>query len=157
MADHAALIDTFYTAFARRDHQGMAACYLPDATFSDPVFQGLSGPEVTAMWRMLCERGADLELTHSQVQASDSSGSAHWDARYTFSGTGRSVHNEIDATFTFRDGLIATHVDTFDLWKWTRMALGPTGWLLGWTPIIQNKVRGTARKNLEAFMAKGAE
>ena len=76
------------------------------------------------MWRMLCKRGLDLELTHSDVQADDERGSARWAADYTLSGTGRAVHNEIEASFRFRDGLIAEHVDRFDLWRWSRQALG---------------------------------
>jgi ketosteroid isomerase-like protein len=153
---HAALINSFYEAFARRDHAAMAACYAPDATFSDPVFQDLRGEEVTSMWRMLCERGTDLELTHRDVRAQGDSGSAHWDADYTFSATGRRVHNSIDARFVFRDGLIAQHVDSFSLWAWTRQALGPVGVLLGWSPPVRNKVRSQARANLHEFMAARA-
>jgi ketosteroid isomerase-like protein len=148
-----ALINRFYEAFARRDHQGMAACYAPEAKFSDPVFQDLHGEEVTSMWRMLCERGTDLALEHRDVHADDERGSAHWDAHYTFSATGRHVHNSIDASFVFRDGLIAEHEDSFGLWRWSRQALGPSGLLLGWSPPVQNKVRAQARENLRRFMA----
>jgi ketosteroid isomerase-like protein len=150
---NAALINTFYEAFARRDHAAMAACYSADAHFSDPVFTDLRGDEVRAMWRMLCERGTDLELSHSAVEADDSAGSARWQADYTFSGTGRRVHNEIAASFRFADGLIVEHADRFSLWSWSRQALGPTGLVLGWSPVVRNKVRSQARENLEAFMA----
>ena len=92
-AANAALIERFYEAFARRDHEAMASCYAPDARFSDPVFQDLNGDEVRAMWRMLCERAIDLELSHSGVRAEGDRGSAHWDADYTFTATGRRVHN----------------------------------------------------------------
>jgi ketosteroid isomerase-like protein len=152
-AANEALIDRFYSAFARRDHGEMAACYAEDAHFSDPVFQDLYGDEVRAMWRMLCERGLDLELRHSHVEAGDETGSAHWEADYTFSGTGRQVHNEIDATFVFRDGLIAEHTDRFGLWKWARQALGPVGLIAGWSPPVQGRIRAQARENLRAFMA----
>jgi ketosteroid isomerase-like protein len=154
-AANRAVIDRFYEAFARKDHAAMGACYAPDASFSDPVFQDLRGDEVRAMWRMLCERGTDLELSHSEVEAEGDCGSAHWVADYTFSGTGREVHNEIEASFRFADGLIAEHTDSFDLWLWTRQALGPVGMIAGWSPPLQNKVRGQARENLRAFMAAG--
>ena len=152
-AANAALIERFYEAFARRDHESMAICYGPDPTFSDEVFKDLRGPEVAAMWRMLCTRGTDLALEHSDVRAEGERGWAHWDAHYTFSATGRTVHNSIDASFVFRDGLIVEHVDRFDLWKWTRQALGPVGILLGWSPPLRNKVRAQARQNLSEFMA----
>jgi ketosteroid isomerase-like protein len=141
-----ALIEQFYTAFSRKDAAAMGACYAPDATFSDPVFRDLKGAQVPAMWRMLCERGADLQVTHRDVRGDDASATAHWDAAYTFSQTGRKVQNAIDARFTFKDGKIATHVDSFDLWNWTRMALGTPGVVLGWSPMVQNKVRDQAMK-----------
>jgi ketosteroid isomerase-like protein len=154
MHDNEKLIHTFYEAFAKRDHETMASCYHDDVRFSDPVFPDLKGPEAGAMWRMLCERGTDLVVTHSQVSADDGAGSAHWDADYTFSATGRMVHNSIDARFRFRDGKIIEHTDTFDLWKWSRMALGMPGILLGWSPIVRNKVRGQAGGQLKKFMQK---
>jgi ketosteroid isomerase-like protein len=148
---NAALIERFYAAFARRDAAAMTACYAPDARFTDPVFD-LTGPEVGAMWSMLCERGKDLALAWRDVRADDVTGSAHWEPRYTFSATGRPVHNVIDAAFTFRGGRIATHVDRFDLWRWTRMALGAKGTLLGWTPMVRNAIRAQARRGLYAWM-----
>lgn len=146
-----ALINSFYKAFAERDGEAMAACYHPDATFDDPVFPGLGHREVTGMWRMLCDRATDLDVTWSDVAADDSSGTAHWEADYTFS-TGRKVHNVIDANFEFRDGMIVRHRDDFDFYRWSRMALGPLGVALGWTPLVRNKVRGQARAQLDRFL-----
>jgi len=154
MHANATLITHFYDAFARRDGAAMAACYTDDATFSDPVFRGLRGREVGGMWQMLCEGAQDLEVRASKISADDTTGAAHWDADYTFSASGRAVRNRIDAVFTFRDGRIATHVDTFALWRWTRMALGPAGVLLGWSPPLQGKLRKTARKGLDKWLAK---
>jgi len=101
---------------------------------------------------MLCERGTDLVLEFRDVHADDSSGRAHWDALYTFSQTGRKVLNRIDASFTFRDGKILRHQDSFGLWRWTRQALGPIGLVLGWSPLVQNKVRAQAMKALDKYM-----
>ena len=111
-----ALIDRFYSAFGARDGATMAACYTPDATFSDPVFQGLTGDEPGAMWRMLTERADDLRIELLEREADDQRGSAHWLAHYTYSQTGRPVKNDVHASFRFRDGLIAEHVDDFDLY-----------------------------------------
>jgi ketosteroid isomerase-like protein len=154
--DHQKLIQTFYTAFQQRDHAGMIACYHPDIHFSDPVFTDLHGNRAKAMWHMLCERGTDLQITFSDIQANGRFATAHWEATYTFS-TGRPVHNVIDAAFQFQDDLIIDHQDRFDLWRWTRMALGPTGVFLGWTPMVQKKVRETAVAGLDKFMAQHPE
>lgn len=153
MHPNAALIETFYRAFQRRDADAMAACYTPDVRFSDPAFGPLTGSDAGDMWRMLCSRAKDLEVRFSDVAADDKRGSAHWEADYLFSQTGRTVHNRIDATFEFRDGLIAVHDDVFDLWRWSRQALGLPGMLLGWSPIVRNKVRSQALRGLAAFRA----
>lgn len=154
MHSHAALLEKFYGAFQERDHATMASCYHPEVVFSDPVFPHLEGPRAGAMWHMLCERGKDLKLEYSGIQADDQGGQAHWEAWYTFSQTGRKVHNVIDASFQFRDGLIVEHKDHFDLWRWSRQALGAPGLLLGWTPIIGNAVRKKAGQGLDLFLEK---
>jgi hypothetical protein len=105
------------------------------------------------MWRMFCETpGSDLMVTFRDVEADDARGTAHWDARYTFSLTGRKVENSIDASFEIEHGKIVRHTDRFDFWKWSRMALGVPGVLLGWTPIVRGKVQSQARDRLEKFM-----
>ncbi len=142
------LIERFYAAFDRKDGDAMAACYHPEARFSDPAFGELRGREVGDMWRMLTGRAADLTV---ELREHDDA-SARWIARYTFGRTGRKVVNDVRATFAFRDGLIAEHDDRFSFHAWSRQALGPVGLLLGWTPILRGKVRGQARADLERFM-----
>ena len=65
-------------------------------------------------------------------------------------------HDIIDATFEFANGKIICHADTFDLWRWAGMALGPKGKLLGWLPPIKNAIHKTAMKGLDAFKTKRA-
>jgi ketosteroid isomerase-like protein len=151
------LIEQFYTSFQQHDYKGMIACYHPQVEFSDPVFLTLKGKRASAMWHMLIERGKELTLEFGGIQASNEVGKAHWEAKYPFSGTGRQVHNIIDANFRFQGGKIFRHDDHFDLWRWTRMALGTSGILLGWSPIVQNKVRTTARASLDKFIAQHPE
>ena len=150
MHPNAALVDRLYGAFRARDSAAMAACYLPDATFRDPIFD-VRGREVADMWTMFCDRGRDLVLDWKVLAADDAAGHARWEPRYTFSVTGRPVHNRIESRFTFRDGRIASHVDDFSLWRWSRMALGPKGAALGWTPFVQKAIRGEARRNFDRW------
>ncbi|MBX3162706.1 MAG: nuclear transport factor 2 family protein [Deltaproteobacteria bacterium] len=153
MHPNARTIETFYEAFGRRDAAGMIACYHADVWFSDPAFGDLRGPRAGAMWKMLCERATSLEIVASGISADDAVGRAHWEAKYEFSATGRNVHNKIDAAFEFRDGKIIRHADTFDLWRWAGMALGPKGKLLGWLPPVKAAIRKQARKGLAQYEA----
>ena len=146
------LIERFYEAFGRLDGDAMAACYAPAARFSDPVFVGLEGAQPGAMWRMLTGRAREFEVRLAESEAGPERGSAHWLADYTFS-TGRRVHNDVRAEFQFRDGLIIDHRDSFSFYAWARQALGPVGVALGWTPVLQAKVRREARAGLDAYMA----
>jgi len=145
-------LDRFFIAFANRDGESMAACYHADARFRDPVFD-LRGSDVGAMWRMLCSRSTDLRVVAANVHGNAAAGSADWHAWYTFSTTGRRVHNIVHSRFTFRDGLIGEQVDTFGFWRWSRQALGMPGVLLGWTPMLRRKVQATARTALDRFVA----
>ena len=155
MSANKELIENFYSAFQNKDYKAMAACYHPDAYFRDEAFE-LKGKQIAAMWHMLCERGADLELTYS---VSDNNGvvSAHWEPRYTFSQTGRLVHNIVDAEFEFKDEKIIRHIDHFDFWRWSRQSLGTPGLLLGWTSFLKNKTGKMANKSLTSFINKHAE
>ncbi|NVM90014.1 ketosteroid isomerase-like protein [Variovorax sp. SG517] len=160
-ATNAQTIERFYSAFAKLDAPAMEACYAPDAVFDDEAFSLRGRREVGGMWRMLAggtkAKGADVwKLTWRDVKANDDgTGSAHWDAHYRFTATGRIVDNSIDARFTFTpDGLIATHRDSFPFWTWSRQALGTPGLLLGWSPMLRNKVRATAAANLATFLAR---
>ena len=153
MHPNEALIERFYGAFGERDGDTMASLYAPDARFHDPVFEDLSGTEAGEMWRMLTGRANDLRIELLEHDATDGEGSAHWRAHYTFAQTGRPVVNDIQAKFRFRDGQIAEHVDDFSFYSWARQALGPTGLLLGWTPVVRSSVRRRARAGLDEFQA----
>jgi ketosteroid isomerase-like protein len=147
------VIRQLYACFSRKDYRGMAACYHPDAAFSDAVFE-VKGKQIAAMWHMLCESAKDLSVQCRQWQADGVQGTADWEATYTFSRTGRKVHNLIHAQFEFSEGKIIRHRDTFRFWRWASMALGTTGLLLGWMPFIRNQVRKTAAANLRKFLDK---
>jgi ketosteroid isomerase-like protein len=148
------LIERFYGAFGDHDGATMAACYSPDAHFSDPVFPDLRGEEPGAMWRMLTGGSTDLRIELREHEADDRRGSAHWIAHYTFTDTGRPVVNDVRASFRFAGGLIAEHRDEFDFHRWARQALGLPGLLLGWTPLIRSAVRKRARGRLDEFLAE---
>lgn len=148
------LIRQLYEAFQRGDPDAMAACYRPNATFSDGAFPHLAGAEIGAMWRMLLRRGAVERTIFTDIRANETSGSGHWEAWYTFSG--RLVHNRIDSRFTFLDGLIASHHDSFDFARWAGQALGWPGKVFGrlpmTRPVVQRIVQKRARRRLATFM-----
>ena len=148
---NSALITRLYEAFAQLDAEAMSACYTDDVLFSDPAFGELRGAQVGDMWRMLTSRAKDFSVVFDRVRADDQTGSAHWVATYLFSQTGRTVVNDIQARFVFRDGKICEHHDHFDMWRWSRQALGLKGLLLGWTPLVRNAVRAQALKGLKTF------
>jgi hypothetical protein len=153
-------LSRFYTAFAALDADTMAACYATDATFEDPAFSLKGRREIAGMWHMLCastlaRHRQDWRLEFRDVRADDSTGHAHWEAHYRFSVSNRLVHNLVEADFTFSpDGLIASHTDRFDFWRWSRQALGYGGWVLGWAPFFQRQVRVQTRAALNNYLAR---
>jgi len=149
---NSALINKFYSAFQQKDAASMNACYAEDASFEDPAFGKLNGKQVPAMWAMLIERGSkELTVTHKIIDVSDTHVTASWEAIYTFSQTLRMVHNKISAEFVIENGLIKSHKDHFNIWKWSSMALGLPGMLLGWSSFMKGKIRKQALKSLEKY------
>ncbi|WP_313738620.1 nuclear transport factor 2 family protein [Pseudomonas sp.] len=151
---HRALIERFYQAFQRRDAEAMIACYSDDVVFDDPVFGRLQGQDAGDMWRMLVGRAEQLQVSVDQVAADAEQGQAHWQARYRFGPKKRWVANDCQARFSFRDGLICRHGDSFDFWRWSRQALGAPGLFLGWSSSLRSKVRQQAIASLRAFQQR---
>ncbi len=160
LTDNSATIHRFYKAFAVLDAKTMDECYAVDACFTDEVFTLNGRREISGMWAMLCDAikgsGRDVwALEYGQVTSAGDKGSAHWEAHYRFSATGRLVENHIGTQMRFDEvGLIVEQVDHFDFWRWSRQALGAPGFLLGWTSFLKNKVQAQARSNLDKYLAR---
>lgn len=149
------LIEEFYGGFTNGNAKTMASCYHKEIQFQDPAFGILKGKDASDMWEMLIEKSkGNLKVEFSEVKADENTGSAKWVATYNFSKTNRNVKNEIQASFEFKDGLIIRHTDHFDIWKWTRQALGLSGYLLGWTGFMQKKIQQQALHSLRVFQQK---
>ena len=148
--DNKQIIEKFYRSFAASDADGMISCYAENIEFRDPAFGELKGNDAKNMWRMLL-RNRGIKITFDNVKADDKTGSADWIAEYVFSRTGRKVINKVSATFEFLDGKIIKHTDRFNLWKWAGQALGLKGYLLGWTPMIQQKIQRQTNALLKKF------
>lgn len=145
------LIKKFYTSFSDGNIKGMIACYHKDITFQDPAFGRLKGERAVKMWQMLLsQKKANTKITFNNIQASSKNGKANWTAEYIYEK--RKVINKVSAEFKFKDGKIIEHIDTFDLWKWTKQAMGITGYLIGWTSFIKSKIQSTTNQKLDTFI-----
>ena len=152
----ATIVKQFYEAFQVLDAEKMASLYHEDIVFEDPAFGVLNGEQVSNMWRMLChaQQGKGFQLTFSEVEETETTGQALWEARYTFSRTGRKVHNVITANMTFQDGKIIQHIDQFNLYRWAQQALGLPGWIIGWTPFFRKRLQQQTKQLLRRFEEK---
>ncbi|WP_422104334.1 nuclear transport factor 2 family protein [Winogradskyella sp.] len=148
------LITTFYEAFNNLDAETMCSCYHEDIVFEDPAFGVLKGDKAKSMWQMLCDsqKGKNFKVVASNIEADSHKGSAHWEAFYNFSKTGRKVHNKIDAQFAFKDGLIISHKDRFNLHRWARQALGFKGLLFGGIGFFKSKLNRQTNRVLEKYI-----
>jgi len=152
MNNNEQLINKFYTAFANADAETMCQYYHPNIQFEDPAFGALKGNDVSLMWKMLIEKSkGNIKIEFSDIKADDYSGTAKWVATYNFSKTKRKVINVIHAQFLFKDGLIIRHNDNFDIWKWSKQALGFKGLLLGWTGFMQKQIQKQTLGSLKNY------
>jgi len=141
-----------YSAFANADASTMSECYHPNITFYDPIFGLLKGENVSQMWKMLIEHNkGGIKIDTSNIKAGEHIGSVQWTASYSYSKANRKVINSIQAQFYFQNGLIIKHMDHYDVWKWSKQALGITGVLFGWTGYMQKKIQEKAISSLKIY------
>ena len=146
-------INRFYSAFQKLDYATMQTRYHEEAVFNDPAFGLLDVDQTRAMWEMLCSRAKDFSLVYGNIQLLDDEyTTCDWTASYLFSKNGRRVVNKITAHMKFKDGLIIEHTDAFDIYRWSRQALGLPGILFGWTSYLHKKIQLQAKHGLEVFM-----
>lgn len=149
---HEQIIEEFYSGFADANSITMNSCYHKEIVFEDPIFGVLESDDVRDMWEMLIEKSkGQLEIRFSNVKSPSNRGSADWKANYNFSSTNRPVRNAVHAEFEFKDGLIIKHKDSFDLYEWSKQALGFKGFFLGWTPFFKKKMQQQALQSLRSF------
>ena len=148
--------ERFYEAFMVRDHYTMGLLYAEHATFSDPVFPLLNARGARTMWKMLLTRAEDLGIEVKILEDSPTHASVDWVAHYTFGATGRPVVNRVHTEMAISLGRIVSQVDSFNLWRWSGQALGAKGWLLGWTPVVRDKIRAQAAQSLREYARKAA-
>jgi ketosteroid isomerase-like protein len=147
MSPNEHLVERLFSSLARGDFRSAGDCYCGDAMFKDIAFDLKGRDDITAMWHLVCSK--DTKVSFRDIRADDRNGTAHWDALYRFSKTGRLVHNRIHSTFTFQNGTILVHHDHSNRWIWARQALGPLAAIpLTSFPFI---LRWIAARELKAF------
>ena len=152
------LIRKFYASFSSGDANGMISCYHTEVVFEDPAFGKLKGNRARNMWLMLLSRSqSKLTIEYSDIKVEGSEGFAKWKAQYYYGPKKRKVINNVQATFQFMDGNILHHTDHFSLWKWTMQALGISGFALGWSFFMKNKIQKSTNKMLAEFIIKKGE
>ncbi len=133
----------------------MLECYHKDIVFKDAVFGKLEGDRAFKMWEMLLsQKKQDTIINFSNIETTAESGKANWVAEYLYGDKKRKVVNKVSADFKFKDGKIIQHFETFDLWSWTKQAMGLPGYLLGWTSFMRNKIQQTTNNRLDIFINK---
>lgn len=148
------ILQKFYYAFQTRDKKSMLECYHDEVEFRDPVYGIVKGVAAKAMWLMILERGNELKIDFRNIKANETDGSVDWSSTYTYSKTERTICNKVHATFKFRDGKIIFHRDSYSVWRWAGMALGFTGYFLGFTPFIQNQIKSDAVTSLKMYIKR---
>jgi ketosteroid isomerase-like protein len=150
------IVEEFYQAFSDLDAEKMAACYHDDICFADPAFGQLQGERARNMWRMLVEsqKGKDFKVFAKDIVCDGQTGSATWEAHYTFGSSGRPVHNIIQAKFKIQDSKIISHLDDFNLHRWAGQAMGFSGMIIGWTSFFRTRLLKQTSTLLDRYEAK---
>lgn len=133
----------------------------PSFTFSDPAFPSLDAAHAKGMFAMFVTNKDTnkMQVEYKDVKkgANDLTYTATYTVQYLFAG--RPVLNTIKTTLTISPttNLLASQVDEFPFWAWSRQALGLPGLFLGWSGYLQNQVQTNAGAKLEKFLAKSQQ
>ena len=148
MHPNAALLQRLFRALDRHDHQTMASCYHPDATFRDIAFDLRGKRQIHSMWHMICE--GDIRTSFKIDEVDDRTAFVTVVDDYTFRAKGRKVHNVIQSRFRFKDGSIVEQQDSCDTRKWASMAIGGVGGFLAGRISLLRVAK--ARRTLDTFI-----
>jgi ketosteroid isomerase-like protein len=152
---HKELLQKFYNSFSTGNAQAMMDCYHDNITFQDPAFGILKGDRAKFMWEMLLsKKDSDLKIDYKILKTDDNYGKVNWTARYNYGPKKRKVVNKVTANFEFKDGKIIKHTDDFNLWTWSKQALGTSGYLLGWSPYMRDQIQKKTGKLLSSYIEK---
>ncbi len=153
--NHNELLQKFYSSFSNGNAKGMIDCYHENIVFQDPAFGILKGNRAKYMWDMLLsKKDNDLRIDYKILKTDDKNGKVNWTARYNYGPKKRKVINKVTANFEFKDGKILKHTDDFNLWIWSKQALGTSGYLLGWSSYMRDQIQKKINKLLSSFIEK---
>jgi hypothetical protein len=136
MHPNALVIERLYAALSKHDAAAAAACYASNAEFEDIAFRLQGRKQIHEMWRMVCNREADVRVTDVHADfADDENGRGRWVAKYKLKGPfwpARCVTNNTVSEFVFSGEEIIRHDDRSDPLIWAKQAYPfPLGFLLG--------------------------
>jgi len=152
------LLQKFYNSFSAGDAREMIASYHEDIVFHDPAFGTLKGSRAKAMWEMLLsKKDANASINYEILEVDDKRAKVFWTAQYKYGPKKRNVVNKVTANFEFKDGKIIKHTDDFNLWAWSKQALGASGYLLGWSPYMRNQIQKKTGQLLNSYIKKRNE
>jgi len=126
--------------------------------FDDEAFSLRGKQQVMGMWTMLSEatkaKGKDVwRLEHSGIQPAATAARPIGERALPLQRHRPHGAQHHRCRVQLNDqGLVVKHRDSFNFWHWSSQALGTPGLLLGWSPMLRNKVRTTAAGNLTKFM-----
>jgi len=148
------VLNTFLRALAQRDVEAMIRCYTTTATYHSPIFPQVEGDTLTATWQWFCAKAPDLTMVVDEQAFEANTARVQWTATYTFPKTGRPVVQVTDSIFVFEGPQLCRHEDRFDLHRWSHMALGPLGRVLGGRRWLQRSLQRAAAERVARFQER---
>ena len=152
---HKELLQKFYNSFSEGNAKGMIDCYHENITFHDPAFGTLRGKRAKAMWELLLsKKDNNASLCYKILEVNDKHAKVNWTAHYKYGPKKRKVVNNVTANFEFKEAKILKHTDDFNLWTWSKQALGTSGYLLGWSSYMRDQIQQKTGNLLNSYIAK---
>jgi hypothetical protein len=147
-------IETYFDAFSKGDYRTMRSLCDPKITFNDPVYTSLQGKSVFALHHFMAERRICPTITIRSISEKGNRVKVKWTNEYEYATYKTHISIDVRSIFHFEHTSIISQTDQYNLWKWSKMALGFTGTYLGWTPMFRSTLRRSSQQSLATFIQK---
>ncbi|MBF0238087.1 MAG: nuclear transport factor 2 family protein [SAR324 cluster bacterium] len=148
MASHQIRLESFFKAIIQLDYEAISSFYSPEAVYSSPVFDKITGPEIHGMWRLVCEMSHEIDIKIGHIEVHDQECEVSWLLKYDIPVLKKIIEQPVHSIFKMDGNGIISHEDQYNFAQWSGMLLGHWGVTFGHLSLLQLFFRKVVRQVL---------
>jgi hypothetical protein len=134
-----ACLKNYVKALIKKESHALADCYSEEANFFDPIFDNLDKENLVKYWELRFTTYKDLKILVLASELYEHSASIKWFISYKQKN--KKIRYSMVSILEIRNGKIIKQFDHFHFWKMAMQAYGFMGFFLGWTKLMNARVK----------------